>query len=329
MAGGADAVYARPVSCDRTFGRFPHPHPLSIQADTTYYLTGNPADQANKVVDAAPSTPTFNTTAPTGAVPITQTATPLANADFAANPLAAFWSGPYSGPATGVLDLRWYWSTVNPATIALGSDVEVTVFADPDYAADPEQPTRIIGRATVPLTGISATPTLVQSLIPINGNVQGTLLIQVVSAFVDTGNGILIHYGSTTTPSSFTIHAAPPRIPFPAATQASGYSPRYKAYAPSNEQLAAGLGIDAGEPSIGANWFTDKVMFQAMLQTLRVSFDDSCATTPGSRSKTNRRRSPRRSASIRFSTPTATPAARCVAADARPDHRQRLCIHRR
>ncbi|HJQ38198.1 MAG TPA: hypothetical protein VKB93_13765 [Thermoanaerobaculia bacterium] len=254
---------------------------LSIQADTTYYLTGNPADQANKAVDAAPSTPTFNTTTPTGAAPITQTATPLANSDFVGNPLAAFWSGPYSGPATGVLDLRWYWSTANPATVALGSDVEVTVFADPDYAADPEQPNRIIGRATVPLTGISATPTLVQSLIPINGNVQGTLLIQVVSAFVDTGNGILIHYASTATPSSFTIHAAPPRIPFDAATQASGYAPRYKAYAPSNEQLAAGLGIDAGEPSIGANWFTDKVMFQAMLQTLRVSFDDSCATTPG------------------------------------------------
>ncbi len=254
---------------------------LTLQADTTYYLTGNPADQANKVVDAAPSTPTFNTTVPTGAAPITQTATPLANSDFVGNPLAAFWSGAYSGAATGVLDLRWYWSTVNPETIALGSDVEVTVFADPDYAADPEQPGRIIGRATVPLTGISATPTLVQSLIPINGTVQGTLLIQVVSAFVDTGNGILIHYGSTATPSSFTVHAAPPRIPFPAATQASGYAPRYKAYAPSVEQLAAGLGIDAGEPSIGANWFTDKVMFQAMLQTLRVSFDDSCATTPG------------------------------------------------
>jgi hypothetical protein len=254
---------------------------LSIQADTTYYLTGNPADQANKVVDTAPSTPTFNSTAPTGAVPIVQTATPLANSDFAANPLAAFWSGPYSGPATGVLDLRWYWSTANPETIALGSDVEVTVFADPDYAADPEQPNRIIGRATVPLTGISATPTLVQSLIPINGTVQGTLLIQVVSAFVDTGNGIFVHYGSTMTPSSFTIHAAPPRIPFPSATQASGYAPRYKSYSPRAEQLAAGLGIDAGEPSIGANWFTDKVMFQAMLQTLRVSFDDSCAVTPG------------------------------------------------
>ncbi|HEV7515124.1 MAG TPA: sialidase family protein, partial [Thermoanaerobaculia bacterium] len=37
------------------------------------------------------------------------------------------------------------------------------------------------------------------------------------------------------------------------------------------------LGTSAGEPSIGVNWATGKVMYLAGLQTLRVSFDDSHA----------------------------------------------------
>lgn len=249
-------------------------------ADTVYYFQGDPADQVNKAT-TVPPTATFNETAPTGGVPIVQTTTPLANADFIGNPLAASWSGAYSGSVSGVLDLQWYWSTANPATLALSSDVEVTVFADPDWTADdPVQPGKIIGRAIVPLTGIGATPTLVQNLIPVNGTVTSELLIQVVPQFVDTGNGIFIHYASTMTPSSFTIHDAPPRIAFPAATQAPGYAPRYKVYNPTAEQLASGVGHDAAEPSIGVNWFTDKVMFMAMLQTLRVTFDDACSTTP-------------------------------------------------
>ena len=36
-----------------------------------------------------------------------------------------------------------------------------------------------------------------------------------------------------------------------------------------------GLGTDAGEPSIGASWKSGNVMFQAGLQALRVTFDDS------------------------------------------------------
>lgn len=248
-------------------------------ADTIYYFKGDAADQANKAT-MAPSTATFDQGPPDGAVPITQTTTPLANADFVGNPLAASWSGPFSGTITGVLDLQWYWSTPNAEAIALSSDVEVTIFADPDWAGDPVQPGRIIGRAIVPLTGLSATPTLIQNLIPVNGTVVSELLIQVVPQFVDTGEGIFVHYASTLTPTSFTIHDAPARVPFPAAPRASGFAPRYKTHNPTAAQLASGIGHDAAEPSIGVNWFTDKVMFMAMLQTLRVTFDDACSTTP-------------------------------------------------
>jgi hypothetical protein len=55
------------------------------------------------------------------------------------------------------------------------------------------------------------------------------------------------------------------------ATPASGTENiTYSNYHPPN-----GLGGDAGEPSIGADTKTGKVMFQAGLQALRVSFDDS------------------------------------------------------
>lgn len=248
-----------------------------------YYFKGDPADQANKVVnDPAPGTATFDANAPTGVVPITQTGSVFTNSDYVGNVLGIYWTAPFSGSLAGVVDLQWYWSTLNPETIALGGSIEVTIFADPDFAAEERgQPEKVIGRAIVPLTSISATPTLIQSLIPVNGVVTRELLIQVVPQFVDSGNGVFVHYNATSTPSSFTVHSAPVRTPFPAAPQASGLPPRYKAYSPTPAQLAAGIGVDAGEPSIGVNWFTGAVMFQAMLQTLRVTFDDAaCPTTP-------------------------------------------------
>jgi len=48
----------------------------------------------------------------------------------------------------------------------------------------------------------------------------------------------------------------------------------------ANLPATNGLGGDAGEPSVGADWKTGKAMFQAGLQALRVGFDDS--TSPPS-----------------------------------------------
>jgi hypothetical protein len=258
----------------------------ALFAQTTYYLKGDPADQANKVANDTVSgtigTATLDTSPPTGTAPVTQTGSPFTNADYVGNPLAIYWSGPFSGTVSGVIDLKWYWSTQNPETIALGDAVQISVFADPDYTADRAQPQRLIGRAIVPLTGISATPTLIDSQIPVSGTVSSTMLIQVVPQFSDSGNGINVFYNSTSTSSSFTFHSAPQRIPFPAATPASGLPPRFSLFTPSASQLATGLGTDAGEPSIGANWLTGNVLFESLLTTFRVSFDDSCPTSPSS-----------------------------------------------
>ena len=78
-----------------------------------------------------------------------------------------------------------------------------------------------------------------------------------------------------------TLAAAPPRQP--AAPPGSGLAPRYQNLAPTAAQVAAGLGAGSGEPSIGADWNTGKVLYEGgIVQTLRVGFDDSCPTTPRS-----------------------------------------------
>jgi hypothetical protein len=259
----------------------------SLAAQTTYYFKGNPDDQAQKLADLAtsvPGTATFDTSPPTGTVPVVQTGSPATNADYVANPLGIYWSGTFSGSVSGVLDLKWYWSTPNAETIAIGGAIQVSVFADPNYdpSANRGQPEKLIGRATVPLTGISAAPTLIESLIPVSGTVQTRLLIQVVPQFVDGGEGIFVHYNSTLTPSSFSFHSAPQRTPFPAATAASGLPPRFSLFTPSAAQLASGVGTDAGEPSIGSNWVSGNVLFQSFVTTFRVNFDDTCSTSPAS-----------------------------------------------
>jgi hypothetical protein len=56
-----------------------------------------------------------------------------------------------------------------------------------------------------------------------------------------------------------------------AATPAAGTPPGYANYQPP---AGSAFGSDAGEPSIGVNWKTGKVVFQSYASTLRVTFDD-------------------------------------------------------
>lgn len=83
----------------------------------------------------------------------------------------------------------------------------------------------------------------------------------------------------------------------PPAPQATGVAPRYQVHTPPAAG-AATLGIDAAEPSIGVNWLSEglvtpgssfvptdenggRSMYIALLQTLRVTFEDSCPSSPG------------------------------------------------
>src|SRR4051794_10730503 len=98
---------------------------------TTYYFKGNPDDQANKVANDTVSgtigTATFDTSPPSGPVPVTQTGSPFTNEEYVGNPLGIYWSGNFSGAISGVLDASWYWSTQNAGTIALGGQIQVSV----------------------------------------------------------------------------------------------------------------------------------------------------------------------------------------------------------
>ena len=67
-----------------------------------------------------------------------------------------------------------------------------------------------------------------------------------------------------------TVNSTPPPLPSPSPVPGV---PRYQSYTPAP---GSGLGLNAGEPSIGADWKTGKFMFQSDVQTLRVGFDRSC-----------------------------------------------------
>src|SRR6266550_495050 len=95
--------------------------------------------------------------------------------------------------------------------------------------------------------------------------------------------------------------AAPQPTPIP-LPQATGSTPRYQVFTPPKSILtltatpvptpsgspaqgqpavpSAGNGTDAGEPSIGVNWITGRVLYQSYLTTFRLTFNDSCPSSP-------------------------------------------------
>lgn len=103
-----------------------------------------------------------------------------------------------------------------------------------------------------------------------------------------TGTGdFVVHvvYFAATTADQYTgaatlATAAP--LPAPAPAPASGLAPRYENYTPPAAGPAT-LGRSSGEPSIGvglpiAGHPEGRALFQSDVQTLRVTFDDACAT---------------------------------------------------
>ncbi|HKB70331.1 MAG TPA: fibronectin type III domain-containing protein [Thermoanaerobaculia bacterium] len=69
---------------------------------------------------------------------------------------------------------------------------------------------------------------------------------------------------------TLTVNSTPPPLPSPPPVPGV---PRYQSYTPAP---GSGLGSNAGEPSIGANWKSGNFMFQSDVQTLRVGVDRSC-----------------------------------------------------
>jgi hypothetical protein len=97
--------------------------------------------------------------------------------------------------------------------------LNVSFFADPDLTAgaNPVQPERRIGQATVRLSGLTPAPQRYVTTVPVNGTVTNRMLIQAAPQFTDTGAGLTVYYDSVTTLSGFQIPLgdATPTEPLP------------------------------------------------------------------------------------------------------------------
>jgi hypothetical protein len=205
----------------RGYDFFRDPPPVIPTED--WFFHGTAADQANKTEgfaagDSSLYSATFSQTPVTGTVPVTQIGFG-ANPDWVANPLSNFWIAPYTGTLKGDVKVRWWWSTENATAIAVGAGLNVSFFADPDLSptADPVQPGKRIGQATVRLSGLTPAPKEYVTTVPVDGAVTNRLLIQAAPQFTDTGAGLTVYYDSVTTPSGFQIPlgTAPPTEQLP------------------------------------------------------------------------------------------------------------------
>jgi len=219
----------------------------ALAADSpTFWFHGEAADEANSLLffDGKPGTAVFDTNPPTELVPDTQTSTPVANQDFIGNFLTAYWRGAYTPgtPIEGVLDLTWFWSSTNAAAIASGTQVAVTVFANPRYDdEDPVQPDRIIGRGVVSLA-LFATPTENQSSVTVDSRGESVteLLVQVAATSLITGGELRVHYDAVSTPSRFLVRD----VPLPPAPSVAFDTSRSLEFAPSTVVSAHFLGAE-------------------------------------------------------------------------------------
>lgn len=228
-------------------GLLPSAASAALGADSpTFWFHGEAADEANSVFtfDGRPGTAVFDTNPPTELVPDTQTTTPVANQDFIGNFLTAYWRGAYTPgtPIAGVLDLTWFWSSASPAAIAGGTQVAVTVFANPRYDDEsPVQPDRVIGRGVVSLA-LGAAPAENRNSLPVDsrGEAVTELVIQVAAISLITGGELKVHYDAVSTPSRFLVRDVPPPTPPSVIFDAA----RSLAFAPSTVVSAHFLGAE-------------------------------------------------------------------------------------
>ena len=214
-----------------------------------YYLHGEPTDDAAKLPGPPDPTATFDTSEPTDPAPASQGTTAVANEDFAKNLLAAFWTGDFSGPIDGSLELTWWWSSGGAA--ATGAQVSVTVFADAPADGGVVPPEQILGRRQITLTA-GPTPVENVAVVPVKGNVVGELTVQ-VALLTATASDVRVHYDSPEFPSRFLVtdrqppvqNTTPPGVDGLASAPAQGLA--FSASVPAEHQR------DEAEPLIEIN----------------------------------------------------------------------------
>ena len=169
------------------------PKPVVIPA-TRLYFGGTAQDDTNRL-SGAPSG-TLSKPKPTSATTLTQTTTPVAGIvnGGSDDQGSAIWTGKYSGALNGKMTITWYWSTHDAA--AASGNLIAHVYADAGTPAEKE-----IGSA---VTGVTAGDGAVHAytvVVDVKGVVASTLRVVGAPRYVDAGNDLVAHYGSTSAPS--------------------------------------------------------------------------------------------------------------------------------
>jgi hypothetical protein len=192
-------------------------------------------------------------------------------ADLSSIPPSATWRAQFVSPGMTAPTTYYYASAesdpLGAVTFFYGR-IEGTSVADAiptDGMVDTANKRFIIN---VPRSGVGS-PTPGQNLTDVHVRTQqlvGVLLVQIDTTRVANNLKIYTLRGNAVcSPATPTPTATPSPTPFIDPPDA----PRY-----ANHQAPQGLGNSAGEPTLGANWATDKVMYIAGLEVLRVSFND-------------------------------------------------------
>ena len=198
---------------------------------------------------------TWNATQPAGAEPQVQSASYQADPNTPGDPQAAYWQGDYTGTLDGALNIRWYWRSINPTSQLVNVSATVSVFRDIAAAEKgTPQPAKLVGKQDVVLRvpplgedpmGASATENI--NSIPVKGDVTGSLLIQVVTTYSDTGSLVETVYDSDDFPAGFQVlKSGTAGADTPASTPAPYGGEPFTVQ-------TINVGRDSAEPTIGVN----------------------------------------------------------------------------
>jgi hypothetical protein len=251
--------------------------PVAVAAQgTTYYFHGTSSDDVNRLQDTP--TATFDTLAPTGTTDQTQTGTVNGSNTLSADKQSVYWLSTHlTGPLSGTMHFDWWWSSANAEAIALGDSLDISVWADVTVASGTvtEGSGHQVGSGTVAIS-MGATPVHSVDDIAINGTATTNLVVQATVHFVDSGNDNRVHYDSITAPSSFIFPYVAPPPPVSGATVAAGNQVFANYGSPPGFQTRdAAQRQNSGEPSIGVNRTTGKVMYMAGTQVSQIGFNTS------------------------------------------------------
>ena len=251
--------------------------PVAVAAQgTTYYFHGTSTDDLNRLQDTP--TATFNVTAPTGTTDQTQTGTVNGSNTLSADKQSVYWlSTSLTGSLSGTMHFDWWWSSANAEAIALGDSLDISVWADVTMSSGTvtEGSGHQVGSGTVAIS-MGATPVHSVDDIAINGTATTNLVVQATVHFVDSGNDNRVHYDSITAPSSFIFPYVAPPPPVSGATVAAGNQVFANYGSPPGFQTRdAAQRQNSGEPSIGVNRTTGKVMYMAGTQVSQIGFNTS------------------------------------------------------